>query len=118
MNDFEDLIVRGDVRYILKDMARTPEEYSDGFYALLRLPAAMTARERKLKQIELIQVNPKTGEISRIPSEQKRGRWWKYPFKAFSWRCDQCFTLADRRTQFCPTCGAKMDGGGDHGEKK
>ena len=39
----------------------------------------------------------------------RHGRWWRYPFKTASWRCDQCHHLADRQTQFCPNCGARMD---------
>ena len=29
--------------------------------------------------------------------------------------CDKCHNHADNRTDFCPNCGAKMDGGIDNG---
>ena len=63
--------------------------------------------------------------ISIIPSadvaQVRHGRWltWEEQFPGEKPRrsnnlgvfCDKCHNHADNRTDFCPHCGAKMDGG-------
>lgn len=53
--------------------------------------------------------------IEQLPSAERRGRWefniddeewsWDYPYM-----CDQCREQAEKEFNFCPNCGAKMDG--------
>lgn len=49
--------------------------------------------------------------------EVKRGKWEKRTFIVFdneikdSYHCSECNTTWDTATNYCPNCGAKMDGG-------
>ena len=54
-------------------------------------------------------------KIADMPSaepERKPGRWiylgdgYKCP-----WSCSNCSSCSDERTDYCPMCGAKMEGG-------
>ena len=59
--------------------------------------------------------------LSKIPTadvvEVKRGKWEKRTFIVFdneikdSYHCSECNTTWDTATNYCPNCGAKMDGG-------
>ena len=59
-------------------------------------------------------------KIYRIPSAQpqrKTGKWVSNGVEAFGvveyWVCDQCYAQSKYRSNFCPSCGAEMDGGND-----
>lgn len=47
----------------------------------------------------------------------RHGRWWRYPLSQFGFpdhiymmrQCSECKKVFDRRTNYCPNCGAKMD---------
>ena len=44
----------------------------------------------------------------------KRGRWVQRPFNGTHiWRCSKCETIGSPQWNYCPKCGAKMDGGSD-----
>ena len=47
--------------------------------------------------------------------EVVRGRWIKRQFAdeptAFGYRCSECHSTYEVDTNYCPHCGAKMDGG-------
>ena len=47
--------------------------------------------------------------------EVKRGKWEKKTFILFDseivgYKCSECNTTWDTNTNYCPNCGAKMDG--------
>jgi len=47
--------------------------------------------------------------LEKLPSAQpKHGKWNKIHWKAF--RCSECNRLSEYNTNFCPNCGAKMEG--------
>lgn len=63
-------------------------------------------------------------KIGKLPAEDvalvRKGRWlsWEEAFQKTSKRknnlgvfCDKCHKHNDNRTDYCPNCGAKMDGG-------
>jgi len=44
----------------------------------------------------------------------KHGRWIEYiPGRWVYAKCSKCETVHDVMTNYCPNCGAKMDGGAD-----
>ena len=48
--------------------------------------------------------------------EVKHGRWVKKQFAddcTTAYRCSDCHTTWDANTNYCPNCGAKMDGDGN-----
>ena len=61
--------------------------------------------------------------IKALPSAQRTGRWI-YNDEAYPggnpyghYECDQCGEYVPHKTNYCPNCGAIMDGkGGDHHE--
>lgn len=49
-------------------------------------------------------------ELPVIEAEPIRhGRWEFIGGYGYQYRCSECITCAERKTQFCPNCGAKMD---------
>lgn len=50
--------------------------------------------------------------------EVVRGRWIKRQFAdeptAFCYRCSECHLTYEVDTNYCPNCGAKMDGGNNN----
>lgn len=62
--------------------------------------------------IELVEDQPTADVV-----EVKRGKWEKRTFIVFdneikdSYHCSECNTTWDTATNYCPNCGAKMDGG-------
>lgn len=46
---------------------------------------------------------------------QKHGRWKDTGMHFLPYQCSACETLEEGRTNYCPNCGAKMDGGADNG---
>ena len=62
--------------------------------------------------------------IDKIPTadvvEVRRGRWVKRQFAdeptAFGYRCSECHLTYEVDTNYCPNCGAKMDGKEVEGE--
>ena len=78
--------------------------------------AALTA----LQNPELFNVSPRFLQILRdLPAADvepvRHGRWERsilaYDFK----RCSECSSVWSRTSNYCPNCGAKMDGGTDNG---
>ena len=56
--------------------------------------------------------------INKVPTvdaeEVVHGRWIPlYPTGSFSGHCSVCKTLGSTDWNYCPNCGAKMDGGGE-----
>lgn len=51
---------------------------------------------------------------STIHPTRKTGKWVSNGVEAFGvveyWVCDQCYDQSKYRTNFCPSCGARMDG--------
>lgn len=43
--------------------------------------------------------------------EPKHGRWIEYPITDGMNQCSECGALRFGESNYCPTCGAKMDGG-------
>ena len=43
-------------------------------------------------------------------AEVRHGRWEFIGGYGYQYRCSVCVTCAERKTKFCPNCGAKMDG--------
>ena len=39
---------------------------------------------------------------------------WEYNSFADAWRCNQCFQSNNKKTYFCPNCGADMRGGAEN----
>lgn len=58
----------------------------------------------KEKFIELID-NAPTIEAEPV----KHGRWEWIGGYGYQYRCSECIMCAERRTKYCPNCGAKMD---------
>ena len=57
--------------------------------------------------------------------EKRHGLWKLFDKKKMPdgwtyrrYKCSECGFVGVGATNFCPWCGARMDGGGDHGEKK
>ena len=42
-------------------------------------------------------------------AEVKHGRWEFIGGYGYQYRCSKCFMCHERRTPYCPNCGAKMD---------
>lgn len=45
--------------------------------------------------------------------QPKIGRWWErntYPQESRSWDCSECQEIVFEKTNYCPNCGAKMEG--------
>ena len=67
-----------------------------------------------------------TGELPSAQPERKNGHWLRYGEDGYPnnedtvfWQCNQCLEQYTGRTKripnFCPNCGAKMDGGDGNG---
>ena len=51
--------------------------------------------------------------IEELSKERKTGKWRRYSPLTDTFECDQCgYQVIDKefRTNFCPNCGAKMEG--------
>ena len=48
-------------------------------------------------------------EMEEIPSAERHGHWEFIGGYGYQYRCSVCVTCAERKTKFCPNCGAKMD---------
>ena len=57
--------------------------------------------------------NRSIGYLMRLPSAEavpvKHGRWEWIGGYGYQYRCSECIMCAERRTKYCPNCGAKMD---------
>ena len=56
-----------------------------------------------------------TDKIKSIPAVDvesvKHGRWIQQPLNGTHiWRCSKCETIGSPQWNYCPKCGAKMDG--------
>lgn len=57
---------------------------------------------------------PQTVDVEPV----RHGKWWRYPLSQVGFpdniymmrQCSQCKHAFDRKTNYCPNCGAKMDG--------
>lgn len=49
--------------------------------------------------------------LNRVPTVEpvKHGRWEWIGGYGPQYRCSECIMCAERRTKYCPYCGAKMD---------
>ena len=51
-------------------------------------------------------------KLNALPSAQvepvKQGRWEWIGGYGYQYRCSECVLCAERRTKYCPNCGAKM----------
>ena len=45
----------------------------------------------------------------------KHGEWEYIGGYGYKYRCSECVMCAERKTNYCSYCGAKMDGGKDDG---
>lgn len=77
--------------------------------------AGYKARERVFEAEEAVRRLP-AADVAPV----RKGRWlsWEEAFQKTSKRknnlgvfCDKCHKHNDNRTDYCPNCGAKMDGG-------
>ena len=51
-----------------------------------------------------------------VTAEPKRGRWIDWSMWGESkYQCTECNAEMKYKTNFCPRCGAKMDGGAENG---
>lgn len=51
--------------------------------------------------------------IMNMPSaqpERKKGKWEFIGGYGYQYRCSACITCAEHKTNFCPNCGAEMEG--------
>lgn len=60
--------------------------------------------------------------VEEIPAadvvEVRHGEWIPEPDRHYRWHCSECgyvIGVARMDCDFCPKCGAKMDGGADNG---
>jgi rubrerythrin len=66
-----------------------------------------------IKAVEQVLEDIPTADVVEV----KHGRWEKRTFIVFdneikdSYHCTECNTTWDTETNYCPNCGAKMDGG-------
>ena len=85
-----------------------PKEYIGRIEAL---DACYNGWNMDAATIEAITVN-----IERIPAadvaEMRHGRWEQVGSIISMYECDQCHTIT-LGGNFCPSCGARMDGGQD-----
>lgn len=45
--------------------------------------------------------------IEALSADRPTGKW-VYNSLSDKWRCNQCFQSNDKKSDFCPNCGAKM----------
>lgn len=50
-------------------------------------------------------------ECDDVEPERKHGVWEYIGGYGYQYRCSECVMCAERKTNYCPYCGAKMDGG-------
>lgn len=51
------------------------------------------------------------GQSTSNVQEVKHGKWEKSLFAQDFFRCSECCAVWNRKFEYCPHCGAKMDGG-------
>lgn len=44
-----------------------------------------------------------------IEPERKKGKWLRSGSELFPYECDQCGDTNERKTPYCPHCGAEME---------
>ena len=107
--------------YIDRESLRNAVESID-WYSVFRGKLTVGA---KSSENPLYKANDIYSAIDNAPTADvapvQHGRWltWEEKFPGEKPRrsnnlgvfCDKCNTHADNRTDFCPNCGAKMDGG-------
>lgn len=49
-----------------------------------------------------------------IEAEPVKHGYWIEVAKNTSWKCSECGELSCCKADYCPDCGAKMDGGADN----
>ena len=59
---------------------------------------------------------PDVLQLCKEEAPERRGQWiFNIDDKGWSWdkpyMCDQCGEWAEKESKFCPSCGARMDGG-------
>ena len=52
-----------------------------------------------------------TEYIKQLPSAERKGHWKNaYALTEYRYRCSECFANHRARYDYCPSCGARMDG--------
>ena len=73
------------------------------------IEAAKHAWAKDLEPSQYIEIIP-AADVEPV----KRGLWVPKPFGVtYIWRCSKCETIGSPQWNYCPKCGAKMDGGAD-----
>ena len=63
-----------------------------------------------LSAVEIARAVENAPTIDAVPVRHGEWQW----ISAYSfYRCSECYEIAERRTPYCPNCGAKMNGGKD-----
>lgn len=90
-------------------------------YEFGHCPEYMQDWATKLKRAILQDI---VDDVMEIPAadvvEIKHGTWEKrqaiiFDSELTGYRCSECKTTWDTETNYCPNCGARMDGGADNG---
>ena len=57
-----------------------------------------------------------TDDVVKVFVPVRHGRWIQQQLNGTHiWRCSKCETVGSPQWNYCPSCGAKMDGGADNG---
>ena len=82
-------------------------------------PTAVQKHDERCNYVISFLKSIPTADVSPV----RHGRWltWEEQFPGSTPKktsrlgvfCDKCHNHADNRTDYCPNCGAKMDGGAD-----
>lgn len=78
------------------------------------IATAITGRTREIDGERWIRTSEVRESLKRCPSaqpERKTGQWIKIHWKAY--RCSECNRASEYSTDYCPNCGAKMEGDTD-----
>ena len=56
-------------------------------------------------------INGVDKKLRELPSAERHGRWEDYSIEKWIYaKCSECGTVHDVRSNYCPNCGAKMEG--------
>lgn len=96
-----DLLSRQEVIAVLNERARNMFTLDTGYSFYLGALHDVADDLRQMPTIDAVPV--------------KRGVWEYIGGYGYQYRCSKCVMCAERKTRYCPNCGAKMDGGKDDG---